>query len=62
MLRLSVNNVLTGFMFDPIPRITPPDMVIDGFPEFAFTTSDSDVEAQLRRLAVRIVASHKNNE
>src|SRR5262245_36110394 len=59
MLRLSFVNLFNGFMFDPIPKVTPPDMVIDGFPEFAFTTSDKDVEAKLRQLARRIVASHQ---
>lgn len=59
MLRLSFQNVFHGFMFNPIPKVTPPDMVIDGFPEFAFTTSDKDVELKLRELARRIVASHQ---
>src|SRR5215470_11624317 len=74
VLRLSFANLFSGFMFDPVPKITTPDLVIDDFPEFAFTiglntrwsdanhASEKDVEAKLRQLARRIVASHQTSD
>jgi hypothetical protein len=48
--------------FQATPGTTKPDEVIDGFPEFAFTSSDPEVERKLRALARRIVASHQGGD
>src|SRR5579862_1238962 len=43
------------------PGVDQPDELIDGFPEFAFTTSDPAVNQRLRALAKQIVASHRTS-
>jgi hypothetical protein len=59
-----------GFRTQPIPGVTQPDEVIDGFPEFsddlnkvkdpADVASEQKAKARLRAVARKIVSSHKS--